>query len=291
VNAKMFTDYAALDNYVSQPKISLSSIWLLNADDTYDITRRGAAPGGMGRNELICIRTVAGKGIIALHTGRTLEVCGESLLVVRNRDILRYRCDGGNWQFWWTSFLTDSEELFPLNETSRAGLMEDEKKRIYECLNLLGDDNIWKQRTACALFSQLLFQWMNNQQLASTPPFKNEDVITHACNYMKMNLDKPLQVSDIAKMCGFCENQFRNLFIRKYKTSPKKYILMLRINAAKALLMQTSLTIADIALRLGYSSQFHLTKEFKRLTGRAPSQFRASPSAGLPGREDANAAV
>jgi AraC family transcriptional regulator len=42
----------------------------------------------------------------------------------------------------------------------------------------------------------------------------------------------------------------------------------------KAILLEANAAIADIALQVGFSSQSHLTQQFKRLTGMTPKQVR-----------------
>ena len=190
------------------------------------------------------------------------------------RDIQRYRCIGGSWHFWWFSFITDEEDEFQRNDPYLAKMIEDEKKVVYECMGLLNEENIWSQRTACSLFSQLLFRWMASIGNPNSHPFNNENVIARAYSYMKVNADKGLKIENVANELGFSENQFRKLFQKKYHISPKRFLILHRINAAKALLNQTCLSISEISQRLGYSSQFHMSKDFKRVTGVSPREYR-----------------
>jgi AraC-like DNA-binding protein len=48
----------------------------------------------------------------------------------------------------------------------------------------------------------------------------------------------------------------------------------LRVRRAESLLRNTPMTLKEIAERLGYSSPFHLSKEFKKQTGIAPDAWR-----------------
>jgi AraC family transcriptional regulator len=58
------------------------------------------------------------------------------------------------------------------------------------------------------------------------------------------------------------------------RISPHQYVIKERVERAKVMLSKTDLAIADIALQLGFSSQSHLTQQFKRLTGVTPKQVR-----------------
>jgi len=56
--------------------------------------------------------------------------------------------------------------------------------------------------------------------------------------------------------------------------SPHQYVIQQRVERAKVMLMKTDLAIADIALQVCFSSQSHLTQQFKRVTGLTPKQIR-----------------
>jgi AraC-like DNA-binding protein len=56
-------------------------------------------------------------------------------------------------------------------------------------------------------------------------------------------------------------------------TTLEKYILAYRVEKVKELLVYTPATLADIAFRLGFSSEAHLSRQFKTLTGLTPSYF------------------
>jgi AraC family transcriptional regulator len=51
-------------------------------------------------------------------------------------------------------------------------------------------------------------------------------------------------------------------------------VIQKRVEQAKLMLLKTDLAISDIALQVGFSSQSHLTQQFKRLTGVTPKQVR-----------------
>jgi AraC family transcriptional regulator len=65
-----------------------------------------------------------------------------------------------------------------------------------------------------------------------------------------------------------------SLFKQAMGISPHQYVIQQRVEHAKLMLSKTDLAIADIALQVGFSSQSHLTQQFKRLTGMTPKQVR-----------------
>jgi PAS domain S-box-containing protein len=76
-----------------------------------------------------------------------------------------------------------------------------------------------------------------------------------------------------AKMC-LSVSQFNRLFRKKFHTTPRAYLMNVRMNAACHLLVTTDLPISEIALQTGFYDQSHFTNQFVRHRGLPPSQFR-----------------
>lgn len=65
-----------------------------------------------------------------------------------------------------------------------------------------------------------------------------------------------------------------NLFSSVEGVTIEHYFISQKIEKAKELLVYDELTLTQIAFRLGYSSVAHLSRQFKKVTGQTPSQFR-----------------
>jgi AraC family transcriptional regulator len=98
--------------------------------------------------------------------------------------------------------------------------------------------------------------------------------LQRAIDYIHTNLDRDLSLSQIASVINISPTYFASLFKRATGTSPHQYVIQQRVEQAKLMLSKTDIAIADIALQVGFSSQSHLTQQFKRLTGVTPKQVR-----------------
>ncbi len=98
--------------------------------------------------------------------------------------------------------------------------------------------------------------------------------LQQAIDYIHTHLDQDLSLVEIAEVINISPTYFSTLFKRATGTSPHQYVIQKRVERAKMMLAKTELTIADIALQVGFSSQSHLTQHFKRFTGMTPKQFR-----------------
>ncbi len=98
--------------------------------------------------------------------------------------------------------------------------------------------------------------------------------LQQAIDYIHTYLDRDLSLVEIAEVINISPTYFSTLFKRAIGTSPHQYVIQQRVERAKMMLSKTDLAIADIALQVGFSSQSHLTQQFKRITGMTPKQFR-----------------
>lgn len=69
-------------------------------------------------------------------------------------------------------------------------------------------------------------------------------------------------------------SQLSKLFSEKEEITIEQYVILQRMEKVKELLSYNELTLSEIAYRLGYSSVAYLSAQFKKVTGRTPSQFK-----------------
>ncbi len=78
----------------------------------------------------------------------------------------------------------------------------------------------------------------------------------------------------ISRQLGMSYDGFRRRFAREMGLSPGKYHGQYRISQACQLLVTEPMTLKEIAIRLGFSDEFHLSKRFKQIVGMSPREFR-----------------
>jgi AraC family transcriptional regulator len=98
--------------------------------------------------------------------------------------------------------------------------------------------------------------------------------LQQAIDYIHTNLDRDLSLVELASVVNISPTYFASVFKRAMGISPHQYVIGQRVERAKLMLSKTDLAIADIALQVGFSSQSHLTQQFKRFTGMTPKQVR-----------------
>jgi AraC-like DNA-binding protein len=99
-------------------------------------------------------------------------------------------------------------------------------------------------------------------------------VLSRSISYIYENLNNPnLTNSHLAKREKISEIYFRKLFKEHYGTTPKQYIISVRIEEAKRLLDEGISSVSAISDACGFSSVYHFSRAFKQATGVSPSEY------------------
>ncbi len=83
-----------------------------------------------------------------------------------------------------------------------------------------------------------------------------------------------ITLKDIAKQTNYSENYISELFHKLYGRTLQSYLVTLRIDYAKKLLLTTDLSVSTICLESGFNTFSNFLNLFKRETGKTPMQFR-----------------
>ena len=97
---------------------------------------------------------------------------------------------------------------------------------------------------------------------------------------MEANLEEPLGRADLASSAGLSTRQLERLFRKYLNRSPARYYLELRLNRARLLLLQTNMSVIDVALACGFVSASHFSKCYRDYFGRTPRKERGLPPGG-----------
>ncbi len=92
---------------------------------------------------------------------------------------------------------------------------------------------------------------------------------------MEEHLEEPLPRSELAARAGLSTRQLERLFRKYMGRTPTRYYLELRLNRARTLLNQTSMSILDVALACGFVSASHFSKCYREFFDRTPREERA----------------
>ena len=98
--------------------------------------------------------------------------------------------------------------------------------------------------------------------------------IRKAISYINDNYADRIALQDVAQYTCLSPNYLSQLFKQETGKSFLEYLTHCRVEAAKKLLVQSNLTISEIAFKLGYDMPSYFSEVFKRSEGFTPSQYR-----------------
>ncbi|WP_257984252.1 response regulator transcription factor [Neobacillus cucumis] len=100
--------------------------------------------------------------------------------------------------------------------------------------------------------------------------------IERVLQYLEKTPLDQITLKDAAESVHMNPSYLSQLFKQQTNTKFVDYLTELRIEESKRLLLHTTLRMSEIADRVGYSDLAYFSNNFKKITGRSPSEFRKS---------------
>jgi AraC family transcriptional regulator len=94
--------------------------------------------------------------------------------------------------------------------------------------------------------------------------------------YLESNLDRNVTLTELAALVDLTPRYFCTVFKQAIGRPPHQFQIEQRVERAKSLLRQPPVSVTDIALMVGFSSQSHLNAYFRRIVGVTPARYRAA---------------
>ncbi|MFG3104759.1 helix-turn-helix transcriptional regulator [Streptomyces sp. NPDC048182] len=102
-----------------------------------------------------------------------------------------------------------------------------------------------------------------------------EHLVQHAVTTIHERYGEALSLDDLARTAMVSKYHFLRQFTRVTGVTPGRFLNAVRLQEAKRLLRTTPLTVADIAVRVGYSSAGSFTRRFTEAVALSPTGYRA----------------
>jgi AraC family transcriptional regulator len=128
------------------------------------------------------------------------------------------------------------------------------------------------------LLSQVVIHLLRHytRMPAAVKPLETEAVevlqarLRPVIEYVQAHYREDLSLKQLADLLYLTPFHFSRLFKRAFGLSPYQFVIQQRVNAARNMLQDSSLTLTEIALEVGFADHSHLTRHYKRLMGKNP---------------------
>jgi len=125
------------------------------------------------------------------------------------------------------------------------------------------------------LISGLARFWTEKRRAFADQLSRSHDPVMDIPSYIEQHISENLRVEDLAARCGMSYPWFAKRFHEFFGFSCKQCIERLRVEAVEHYLAYSEQTLADISSHTGYTDCSHLVKDFRRMTGMTPGQYRS----------------
>ncbi|MFW6211410.1 MAG: helix-turn-helix domain-containing protein [Spirochaetota bacterium] len=104
---------------------------------------------------------------------------------------------------------------------------------------------------------------------------RHREVFLKARSYVRLHASEKVALSDVADAVGLSPAYLSRLFKEEMGITFVSYLARVRVEAAKGLLKNATLGLAEVATTVGFADQSHFTRVFKRVAGISPARYRS----------------
>ncbi len=172
----------------------------------------------------------------------------------------------------------DNDEMIcDFSDPPLSSIAQDAEKGGYEAARLL--ENMI--RNGCSSFYDIVVKPTQVVTRHSTDIYAtNDHHIACTLKYIHQNIDKNIQVDDVVKQVPLSRRTLEKRFLDITGYPVYKYIFNLRIEKLSRRLLETDMSVFEIALDMGLTDSKNIARQFKQIKGCTPSEYRKQFSAG-----------
>lgn len=118
--------------------------------------------------------------------------------------------------------------------------------------------------------------YINNEAYSTAHKDSKKDRLSEVFQYVNENYKKDIVLIEIAAIANMTPTSFCRMFKLKTKKSFVEYLNEIRVSKACKFLLETDLSMSEIAYECGYKTASNFNKLFKKFMGMTPSEFKKS---------------
>jgi AraC family transcriptional regulator len=168
-------------------------------------------------------------------------------------------------------------------ETSLVSALTTDDHRLATLMMAMRDEirdgctsgRLYAESISLALLAYLAGRYATPRPLDSCDSSLSRAQKRKLVDYIRANLISNLSVSELAGLVQMSPSHFSRLFKTSFGVTPYRYVMLERIEAAKAMLATPELSASQVAMAFSFSSQSHFVKVFRQFTGVTPKQYRS----------------
>lgn len=198
----------------------------------------------------------------------------------------------------WEYLFVDSERFLKESFPNRPALVnnliqrlnkrmfvtcEDENEEVPRLLRMILEEmrdkkELYHESVQAKLLALLLLLIRMNPVSAVTDIVltnsRNLDCILMVLDYIKKNYQEDLDLAHLVQISHMSETHFRRIFTEYMNISPVEYVKLIRIEKACEILSKSDAKLADVAVQIGFHTTGAFIRNFKKIVGELPKDWR-----------------
>ncbi|WP_281888641.1 AraC family transcriptional regulator [Paenibacillus sp. YYML68] len=162
----------------------------------------------------------------------------------------------------YTSLLS----AMPTDNDSDASATEPERMSLSHALPY------WRLNARVYDWLHLVIGFLNSHALDLTGRLDSR--VMKVCMYVHHHYKEPLSLQSLCEHVYLSQSHLSHLFVQMLGMPPMEYVRRARLHHAKLALIDSSMSLKQIAAECGYESQSHFSRAFKHAEGMSPMQYR-----------------
>jgi len=223
-----------------------------------------------------------GKGKVYFSPDRSIEIDAGKMLVIPQYTWHSYHPDKKTgWKEHWIGIrgsMIDNwfENNFvdPEQRIFKVGFSEEIIKYFRRAQEIASEERPGYQQVLASIANMIFSLTLYNDVNKSFTDDRNIQMIEQARAIIRENYLTDITPQQVARRINMSYSWFRKMFKEYTSISPAQYIIELKLQAAKNLLMNSPLSIKEIAFNLNYIDALYFSTLFKKHVGYSPSVFR-----------------
>lgn len=238
-------------------------------------------PNGPGSWLMLIIKTPA----LFELSGKSFSVKKNSFVIISPDTPCRYRAAGDTYTDDWIYFSADEETVrrfgelgIPVNEPVYLGNAE----AASHIVHILAFEHYCAEPFHSEIeehYTEILLLTISRlirsgAHISSKMFMEKNHRLTQLRTAIHTEPERAMSIDDMAAAVNMSRSGFQHLYKKMFGVSVMNDVINGRVERAKRLLSSTELTVAEIAPKCGYSSEYNFMRQFKDRTGKTPTEYR-----------------
>ncbi|MDE6476020.1 MAG: AraC family transcriptional regulator [Erysipelotrichaceae bacterium] len=225
----------------------------------------------------------SGKGQFTCQ-GKTHQLKAGDFFFISPHATITYTADDKDpWIYYWFGFRGDLVEHYLKNTSISINnpifSLNNSTERIKSAMSRLIEISLISEHNDMLLNSCLLeILYQLSQSFPKKAPLQQRVsqnlLLAKALAYLEHNYGQNIKIGTLATLLNIDRSYLHRLFIEQLEVSPKQFLTNIRLEKAKQLLLDSDLSIRNIAYSVGFDDASNFSKLFKQETGMTANSYR-----------------